>query len=522
MLKRKYAILTLLAITIAGLGWTSTARGAAANHFIVTAPVSVTAGVPFSCTVQAFDTSGKLDTTYHGSVVVAGAGANAPGTAGTAVLTNGTGTCNVTLTKTAAISNHVYVKATDGTIVGQSGWIAVVAGPPSVYFTVAASFANAGQPFSFKVTAKDQFNNVCTNYNGTVHFSSTNPHATYPPDSALVNGLGTFSETMFTAGAYRTLVTDAFSGAGTSNSTTITAVTTATVDVQAPPSVVTDSVFHFTVTARDIYRNIVNIPQEVNFSLRTNAPRATLDPTPDITGNGGVGHYSGKFTVVGTRAANFKITATDSVTGKSGTSAAIAVTPLPTASVISVVGPSVSQAGGPFNFFVTAKDADGNVETNYTGTLHFTSTDGGAILPADAGLTNGFGAFSATLNTKGDQTITATDTVNSSLKGVSNPSTVLVATSLRVSAPSHITSGVPFDVTVTAYDSRGQLDTGYHGTVKIYSNAGVSTLPVTTALVNGTATVSVTISGNSSYKISAFDVSDSSLHGTSASVSAGP
>src|SRR5207237_5883322 len=50
---------------------------------------------------------------------------------------------------------------------------------------------------------------------------------------------------------------------------------------------------------------------------------------------------------------------------------------------------------------------------------HFTSTDAAATLPANSALTNGAGTFTATLNTIGNQTITATDTVDSSITGTS-------------------------------------------------------------------------------------------------------
>ena len=39
--------------------------------------------------------------------------------------------------------------------------------------------------------------------------------------------------------------------------------------------------------------------------------------------------------------------------------------------------------------------------TGYTGTVHFTSSDGAAVLPANSTLTNGVGTFSVTLKTAG-------------------------------------------------------------------------------------------------------------------------
>ena len=77
-----------------------------------------------------------------------------------------------------------------------------------------------------------------------------------------------------------------------------------------------------------------------------------------------------------------------------------------------------------FNFTVTALDQFNNPATGYAGTVHFTSSDGTATLPANATLTNGVGTFSATLRTSGSQTVTATDTVNAAITGTSNAVTV--------------------------------------------------------------------------------------------------
>jgi hypothetical protein len=62
---------------------------------------------------------------------------------------------------------------------------------------------------------------------------------------------------------------------------------------------------------------------------------------------------------------------------------------------------------------VTALDAWSNVASTYSGMVHFSSSDGGAALPADSGFAGGTGEFSVTLNTTGVQTVTATDTVTS-------------------------------------------------------------------------------------------------------------
>ena len=84
-----------------------------------------------------------------------------------------------------------------------------------------------------------------------------------------------------------------------------------------------------------------------------------------------------------------------------------------------VSAPSSATAGTAFSFTVTAQDQSNNTATSYGGTIHFTSSDVSASLLADSALTNGTGTFSATLDTAGNQTITATDTSNSSVTGTS-------------------------------------------------------------------------------------------------------
>jgi hypothetical protein len=94
-----------------------------------------------------------------------------------------------------------------------------------------------------------------------------------------------------------------------------------------------------------------------------------------------------------------------------------------------VTAPSTATGVTPFNITVTAEDSGNNVLTNYTGTVHFTSTDGFAGLPTDYPFTAtdaGVHIFSITPQTSGSQTFTVTDKSNSSFTGsatvsVSNP-----------------------------------------------------------------------------------------------------
>jgi hypothetical protein len=92
---------------------------------------------------------------------------------------------------------------------------------------------------------------------------------------------------------------------------------------------------------------------------------------------------------------------------------------------------SFAVSGVPIQFTVTALDANDNPVLNYPGTVHFTSSDPAAVLPANSTLVNGAGTFSAVLITPGARTITASDVASGAVSGTSASVTVSAATGLR-------------------------------------------------------------------------------------------
>src|SRR5450631_2435288 len=142
-----------------------------------------------------------------------------------------------------------------------------------------------------------------------------------------------------------------------------------------------------------------------------------------------------------------------------------------------VSAPANATTGSAFNFTVTALDAGNAVAAGYVGTVHFSSSDPGATLPADYTFVagdNGVHSFSATLANAGAQTITATDTVNSSIIGSGTINVSGPATHFSVSAPAAATAGTPFNFTVTALTAGGTTATGYAGTAHFISSDGTA------------------------------------------------
>src|SRR5262249_24576832 len=128
--------------------------------------------------------------------------------------------------------------------------------------------------------------------------------------------------------------------------------------------------------------------------------------------------------------------------------------------------------------------------SNYTGTVHFASTDASAFVPPDTAISGGTGIFSAMFLTPGFQTITVSDQASPGITGTSNLiANASIATSARyfkISVPSGVqTTGVPFVVTVTALDATGNLAPAYSGKVHFTSSDAGAVLPADSTLTGG-------------------------------------
>src|SRR6202035_44224 len=119
----------------------------------------------------------------------------------------------------------------------------------------------------------------------------------------------------------------------------------------------------------------------------------------------------------------------------------------------------------------------------YAGTAHFTSSDAKAALPADYTFVAGDAgmhtfAGGVTLDTAGNQTVTATDTGSASVKGSASVAvSPAAAAALHLTAPTSSTAGSALTGVVTAVDPFGNTATSYSGTVQFSSADGQATLP---------------------------------------------
>jgi alpha-tubulin suppressor-like RCC1 family protein len=295
--------------------------------------------------------------------------------------------------------------------------------------------------------------------------------------------------------------------------------------VSAPASSAAGTSFNFSVTALDASNHpAAGYTGTVHFSSADLLAALPVDYTFTATDNG-THTSSATLNTAGNQTITTTDTANAAVTGMSGpiTVSAAATTRF------SITAPPSVTGGTPFSVTVTASDAFGNISTSYVGTVHFTGTDGLAILPTDYTFTaadHGTHVFTpVTLNTSGNQTITATDSTNATITGTSGPISVVVpltATHFSVSAPASATVGTVFSVTVTALNAANQTSTNYTGTVLFSTTDAQAALPTTytfTAADHGTHVFTVTLNTAGSQTISATDTPNTAITGTSAPIS---
>jgi cupredoxin-like protein len=382
----------------------------------ITAPSTVAAGVPFTITVSALDQYGQPATGYTGTVhfTSSDSGATLPADYTFQPGDDGTQTFQVTLQNPGTQS----ITGTDTQTSSITGTTSTgVAGPATQLKVTAPTEAAPGVPFTVQVTAQDANGLTAAGYAGTVHFTSSDSAATLPGDYTFQpsdNGTHSLTVTLATIGPQTITVTDTASSS-ISGSVPVKVPNSAThLSVYGVASATAGKQFVLKVVARDNHNNVaVGYTGTVHFT--SSDPQAGLpaDYTFQASDKG-----THTFTVTLRTAGSDTITATDTASAITGTLTQ-SVNPGAAAS-LQVTGPDAVSVGQSFTVTITALDKFGNQATGYTGTVHFTSTDPAATLPADYPFTAGSGgtaAFQVTINTAGTQKVTVTDTANPKITG---------------------------------------------------------------------------------------------------------
>jgi hypothetical protein len=502
-----------------------------ASLSISSPPASVTAGVPISLTVTAHTASGAVNTGYIGTITFTSTDPHAvlpapytfkPGDAGVH-------TFSITFDSSTAQAIDV-TDATDGMVALDWGISVAPAAAKSLAVVGYASPSIAGVGNWFNVFALDGYGNIATNYTGTVALSSSAaeysnwPAYTFQPSD---QGGHTFLGSINSAGTQTLIATDTAKSSITGSETGILVSPGAPVKLAItgfPSSVVAGVTKTFTVSALDAFGNVTTNYLDTVLLLSTDTS-ATM-PAPYTFTTADAGKHTFSVTLFG--AGSISLIALDMTNGTFLTEqTGIQVVAAAPTSVTVTGFASPNVAGSKNGMTVTLYDPYGNVATGYTGTIKFSSSDPQANLPANYTFRAGNGGkyiFYAVLETAGAQSITVTDTGNGSLTGkqtgiIVQPSTA--ETFAVTGFPSPVIAGVPGTFKVTAFDSYGNVATGYTGTVAFTSSDSKAILPANdtfTSANGGVATFQATLKTAGTQSITAGDTSSWWPRGTQSGI----
>jgi hypothetical protein len=346
----------------------------------------------------------------------------------------------------------------------------------------------AGDNTSVTVTAVDALGNPVPGFLGTVDLDFT------PAGSTALNLASQYTFTAADNGRHTFLFSNVTQvGAGTlsvfaagmpTKTAPLTVVPAALSHFvfSAPATIPAGTPFSFTITAEDRFGNVeTGYTGTVHFSALANDTQAVLPADYTFTAADAGTHTFGSTLFKTAGASSPFINAKDVATGVNSFDT-IFVTPLAPAGLSVTNLPSPDTAGIALSVTVTAVDIYGNRAFGYTGTVHFSSSDPQASLPADYTFTAadaGVHGFLVTLKTAGTQSFGIADTVNAAFSSTQSgivvvpaPASVFTFTGL----PSSTTAGVPQTFIVTAFDAFGNR-APYLGTVVFSSTDGQSLLP---------------------------------------------
>jgi hypothetical protein len=346
----------------------------------------------------------------------------------------------------------------------------------------------AGDNTSVTVTAVDALGNPVPGFLGTVDLDFT------PAGSTALNLAGQYTFTAADNGRHTFLFSNVTQpGAGTLSVFAV-GMPTATVPLTvvpaalskfaftAPTSIPAGTPFSFTITAEDRFGNVeTGYTGTVHFSALANDTQAVLPADYTFTTADAATHTFGATLFKTAGASSPFINARDLATGVN-TFGTIFVTPLVPASLSVTSLPRPYTAGTVVGVTVTAVDIYGNRAPGYTGTIHVSSSDAQASLPADYTFTaadGGTHSFLVTLKTAGTQSFSVADTVNPAFASaqsgiVVNPAAASVFSFTGL--PASTTAGTPQTFTITAMDAFGNR-APYFGSVVFSSSDSQASLP---------------------------------------------
>jgi streptogramin lyase len=266
---------------------------------------------------------------------------------------------------------------------------------------------------------------VMPGYHGTVHFTSSDPQATLPPDYTFTDadqGVHAFTFSLRTAGSQTITVTDAAAGKSATTSVKVVPAGAATLTLSGLPANLTaGNPAAVTATLRDPYGNVAT-GYKGTVSFTSSDPLASLPPAYTFTPvDQGVHVFAG---VVLRKAGGQSVTATDTANPALAGKQTTLVSPAAPAQIVVAMSPSHLHPGSLYTVTAAVQDAYGNLTPSYAGHVHFAATDPDprTVLPPDYQFTPADGGThtfpnGVALFTGGPQTISVADIMTPALHG---------------------------------------------------------------------------------------------------------
>jgi autotransporter-associated beta strand protein len=298
-----------------------------ATQYLVSAPTTSQAGTPFDVTVSALDPDGNIVHTYVGTVHFTTSdptGGTLPDDYTFTPADSGVHTFTGGVTLYTAGDETLTVTDTN-TGITESVTVTVTPAPASHFQLAAPAQTVAGAPFDLTVTALDPYGNTDSTYQGTVHFTTSDPTGgQLPADYTFTsadNGTHTFAggATLFTAGTWPVTASDLNIGAAGSAFVVVTPAPAVLFVITAPASATSGNPFDITVRAQDPYGN-TDTNYQGTITFMTSDPDPGVMLPPDYTfqpSDLGTVTFAGGVTLI--TSGDQTITATDTVSGITGT-----------------------------------------------------------------------------------------------------------------------------------------------------------------------------------------------------------
>lgn len=399
-----------------------------ATSLTVSTSLSCVAGQTELLVVRAVDASGHTATTFTGAVTITTSDLSADIPAQATFTLGNAGVLQVPFSFHNSGNQNVSVAA--GPLQASVQGIFVSPGKAARFVLSGSAFAMlAGSPLNVSLLALDRYGNVDTGYSGVVALQSTDPQAALPTGSLIQQGEGEISVTLKSAGVQAITIADQATPSinGTLSGLFVSPTTPSHLRIDGLPSTATSgTATALRVSARDPFDNInTAYTGVVHFLADANTtapPDAALLPA-----NQGNVTLSAPITLSGTGL--HWLSASDSgVPALSSGRTYVTVTPATAASLTATGFPVSVVTEQNVLVTVTVYDASSNVATGYTGTVHLSSSDANANLPADYQFTAadaGTHVFNVALNTVGTQWLRIADAAHASLSFTQTNITVL-------------------------------------------------------------------------------------------------